>query len=61
MFTYWLYWYKFQSNVAVCCNEIIDEPIESVYVVSISYFDKEMEFLYFTVFVNKYKTRALFT
>lgn len=42
MFTYWLYWYKFQSNVAVCCNEIIYEPIESVYLVSTSYFDKEM-------------------
>ena len=63
MFTYLLYWYKFQSNVVVCCDEIIYEPTESVFrnLISLSYFDKEMEFLYFTVFVNKYKTRALFT
>lgn len=42
MFTYLLPWYKFLSNVTVCCDEIIYKPIESVYLVSTSKFDKEM-------------------
>lgn len=34
MITYLLYWYEFQSNVAACCNQIIYEPSEPVYLFS---------------------------
>lgn len=42
IFTYLLYWYKVQSNVAVFCNNFFYEPSESVCLVYTSYFDKEM-------------------
>lgn len=59
VFTHVLYWYTFQRNVLLLLITYMYEHIESIIWPSTSHFDRKI--VTCQLFVNKNKTRALFT